>query len=898
MKHYKSFLSVYESFEKQGEKQAIIQVRQDDALFVTFSQFSNQIKKAAAGLKKAGIKPGDRVLIQGDNCPAWMMMVFAVILAGGVVVPLDAQLDSHLTAYVIKDCDVKLAFLMAKKETYLRQTHPEITIPIYHLDGEMGSSQYWEILLSDEPITFSEPDLESIAVQFYTSGTTGMPKGVPLTHYNILFELNTFIDLQIQKPTDRVLNPLPFHHVYPFVGCLLAVLSLGLPIILPSALTGPQLVRAMQIGDATVIIAVPGLLRALYQGIIGKAQGAGGLSSAVFNLLFGLNKFLIRSFDLNLGRVLLFSLHKKIGPKLRLLFSGGAALPADIAIGLEGLGWEVCTGYGLTETSPLLTLNLRPKCNLHSAGHVLDGTEIKIDPTSYSGEPVEGYLTGEVLAKGKNVFGGYHNLPEVNKRVFTEDGWFRTGDLGYFDKNGFLFLKGRISSMIVTEEGKNIDPEALEEVFLQQPAISEVAVLERKGKLVAIIIPNLKTLHDQGKEEISKAIGLAIMKASEDLPTYKRLVDYVITTEPIPRTRLNKIKRHELLKLYEKQKASEEQGHQTFGRPIAIEEMSEADRDLLDQQGAKVIWDWLCRKYSDYALTPDSNMQFDLGIDSIEWLNLSLEIRQQAGLELTEEIMARIVRVRDLLKEVSTMKKISALSPQFNPFDNPEAALTDEQKIWLKSLNPFQKVASSFFYSLNRAFIRLFFPVKAEGQNRIPSGMQCIFAPNHISELDSFLIASTLKNEFLQSVQWAGWVGATHQNPFRRFVSRIIGIVPIDPQHALMSNLTYGAAAIKRGKQLFWFPEGMISLDGKLGDFRPGVGILSREFNIPIVPILVKGTDHAFPRGSKWVKRVPLTVVFGEPVLPAILESEGVGETPAEKIVDGLKQRLIRIQSE
>jgi long-chain acyl-CoA synthetase len=348
---------------------------------------------------------------------------------------------------------------------------------------------------------------------------------------------------------DSVLLPLPLHHVYPFVMGMLTPLAAGLPIVLPQSLTGPQLVRALKEGEVSLIVGVPRLYGALYSGIEERAKAGGGLAATLFEGGVSLCARLRRLTGLDIGGLLLRPLRRRFGPKLRVLASGGAALDADLAARLDGLGWRVAVGYGLTETAPLLTLNPPDGRKLGSAGRPVSGVEIRIDPSAVPEGRVRKGKEGEILARGPNVFSGYLNRPKETSKVF-DDRWFRTGDLGYFDDEGYLYVTGLASTLIVTPGGKNVQPETVEAAYLESPLIREIGVLQRDGRLVAVIVP--ETSEISAGADIHRAIREAVEEGSKRLPSYQRISDYAISREPLEFTRLGKLRRHFLEDRYER----------------------------------------------------------------------------------------------------------------------------------------------------------------------------------------------------------------------------------------------------------------------------------------------------------------------------------------------------------
>ena len=365
-----------------------------------------------------------------------------------------------------------------------------------------------------------------------------------------------------------------------------------------------------------------------------------------------------------------------------MLASGGAALDPDLASKLEGMGWRVAIGYGLTETSPLLTLNPPDGTKLGSvASAPVPGVEITIDPSAVP-EGVDrsgtSHREGEILARGPNVFSGYRNRPEETGKVF-HDGWFRTGDLGYFDEDGYLYVTGRVSTLIVTPGGKNVQPEAVERAYLEHPFIREIGVLQKDGRLVAVVVPETDEIPQV--EDMKSAMRQAIEECSKRLPSYQRISDYAISREPLEYTRLGKLRRHVLEERYDRAKGGAEDQETLSAGPVAPGEMSEEDRALLDDPAAMGVWELLADRFPDRRLAPETSPQLDLDIDSLGWVNLTLEIGERTGVELGEEAIGRIGTVRDLLREVASGS--CETTHRASPLERPEEVLDDRQRRWL-----------------------------------------------------------------------------------------------------------------------------------------------------------------------------------------------------------------------
>ncbi|MBX9696360.1 MAG: AMP-binding protein, partial [Cyanobacteria bacterium] len=483
------------------------------------------------------------------------------------------------------------------------------------------------------------------ALLFYTSGTTGMPKGVPLNHTNMLLQLDSISKLGLMKPQDRVLMPLPLFHVYPLNIGLLAPLMMGLTVILPHSLTGPEIMRSINEGGVSIMVAVPRLLRSLFQSIEARLS-TNRFVGAGFKAVLAYCQWMDRIFGLRPGKTLFANLRARFGPSLRLFACGGAPLDADLAGKLRAIGWDVAVGYGLTETSPLLTLRMPQDRDLEGVGTPIAGVEVKIDAFKERDEQID-KDAGEILARGANVFAGYHNRPDLDEEVFTDDGWFRTGDLGVF-KNEHLHVIGRASSTIVMEGGEKIQPESIEDKIAEQPGIAEIGLLQVEHKLVALIVPDLKEI---GDEDVGSTVSMAIKAASADLASFLQITRFAITRDPLPRTNLGKIKRHELEERFEKALVAEKSDR--VGMLTAkTTYLNSIDQTLIEVPAASACLEWLKERFPDQEITLDTSLQLDLSIDSLEWLNLTLELVERSGVELSAEAISRVTTVRELLNEV------------------------------------------------------------------------------------------------------------------------------------------------------------------------------------------------------------------------------------------------------
>ena len=853
----------------------------------TYERLATDITRLAAGLRETGVSRGTVIAILAGNSAEWIVACLAALEAGAVVAPLDLQLSDETLRHVLADSGARFIVTTAAGQERLRRVAPASARRTILLDAE-GDKRSWRRLIGDAggaPPPEVKPD--DPAALFYTSGTTGPPKGVPLTHANIASQLQALLELDLLEHDDHVLLPLPLHHVYPFVLGLLMPLVFGMTIVLPQSLTGPELVRAMREGRVTVIIGVPRLYRSLIDAVETRAASRGWLAALGFRAMLGGSTLLRRRLGLRVGRRLLRAIHARIGPQVRVVVSGGAALDPELAWKLEGFGWQLGTGYGLTETSPMLSVGRPGASRIGSVGRPLPGVQVRIMPLPGDAADARAPGSGEIQAKGPNVFGGYLHEPSKSAEVFTRDGWFRTGDLGHLDADGWLYVDGRSTELIKTESGEKVQPEEIERLFQGDPALREVAVLQVEGRLVALVVP---ATHAPSAAEVRSTAEQAIRERSRRLPSYSRITAVAIAREPLPRTRLGKLRRHLLPELYAQALHGTAQRRRAE-RPVDVSAMAASDQELLANRAARATWELLSELHARHALSPESSLQLDLGVDSLEWLNLTTAIGQRARVELDEGSLGALETVRDLLQAVSVARPARG-QRQRSPLEDPERVLGARQRSWMRRPGPVRLALTRVAWAFDRLLARLLFHVRAEGLERLPRTGAVVLAPNHGSHLDAFVIAALLDPERLRRTYWAAWTGVAFTNAMVRLLSRLGQVVPVDPERGASSSLAFGVALLKRGDTLVWFPEGQRTRDGRLQPFKAGLGLIVQAAPAPIVPVHIEGTFEALPRGRIVPRPRHVTVRFGRPLDPRDLERRGHGDDPAERIVHALRRHV------
>ncbi len=878
MNRFQTLAKMAEDLSSRGAAAAVISLRGHGLETWTYTDLANHIVMLARGLIELGVRQGEPVLLCAPNSPEWIVAYFAIVRSGALAVPLDDLSSDQDLARVVADCGARRAFTSRTHLPALTALNEAAKMDIVLLDGSNDGKNVknWRNLLAERQVSLPEITSDVFASLLYTSGTTGTPKAVPLTHRNILANVEAIVAGKMAKPEDRTLLPLPLHHSYPFTVGLLGTLASGGAVVFPAGISGPQITEALKISRATVLVGVPRLYTALLSAIEGKAGRLGLAARSVFWFLLGASKFIRRRFGARVGRFVFRSLHRELGPDLRVLGCGGARLDPEVAWKLEALGWEVLTGYGLTETSPIVTFNRRGSARIDSVGLPLPGVELRID--AKAGQP-----SGDILVRGPNVFAGYRNNPEATALAFTPDGWFRTGDLGLVDRDGYLHILGRMKEVIVLPGGKNVIPEDVENLYASSPLIREVAILEHHGALAGVFVPDDEAIRARGSARVQSLLREEIEDISLRSPPYQRVSRYKLTREALPRTHLGKLRRHLMAEIYDRAES-------VAAAPVAPQ-LSEGDRRLLASAPAKEIWAWLVQRFPAVALTLDTSPQLDLQMDSLEWVTLSLEIQERFGIGLTGDTIARIVTIRDLLLEATTTGENRGRRLGTNA-----QAVTPDELRWLQPLGPLPSLLGMLVLALNWLFMRGLFRLRVEGVEGLPRDGPCILAPNHVSLLDPSTVAAALPMGYLRNTYWAGWTGKMFAGPGSRLLSRITRVFPVDLDRGPGVSLALGKAVLERKHFLVWFPEGRRSPTGNIRPFLPGIGILMQQAKVVAVPTFIQGTYEALPRGRRLPRFRQISIRFGDPMDVDQLDTMGEGEDKADRVADGLQQAVAALQ--
>ena len=606
----------------------------------------------------------------------------------------------------------------------------------------------------------------------------------------------------------------------------------------------------------------------------------------------------LRKIGINAGPILFRKVHDTLGPKMRYLATGGSRFDPEIMQDFHDLGIDILQALGLTETTAAIFVNSPHDNVIGSCGKAMKGVEGKIvDPQPQEdGSPA----VGEVAVRGAVVMKGYWNRPDATAAVFR-DGWFLTGDLGYFDSKGHLFLTGRKKEVIVLSNGKNVYPDEIEAYYLKSPFIKEIAVMGLEGKpgeggdrLHAVIVPNFDVLRQRKIVNAKEAIRFDIDGLSPKIASTKRIGSYEIWQEDLPRTTTRKIKRFEVEKRVRANQARKvsDDSDLPAEKPLTADETAWLDQPEV-QRGLKIIRE--ASRTAPLTMRPTLSLDLDLGFDSMQRVELLSRLEEELGGNVEESQLTEIYTVRDLIDSVLQSAAGGAGGPGSRvTFAGWKSILTEDpdDPDVLRLANP-SVLNDTFWYMVTRVmqmFVRDRFHLKVSGLEKLPKNGPCIISSNHQSYLDPLILASLMPREVFYRAFAVG-TSDIFGKGFMRRLARSIKVVVLDPDANLVPAMRAGAFGLRHGMALVLYPEGERSIDGKPRVFKKGAAILSIHLQVPIVPVAIEGFYDAWPRNQAFRGFAPLKMVIGDPILPPP-ESEA-SEAAYEKLTADVKARIV-----
>ncbi len=900
-----------ESAERWPNLVALEVQRKDHLESCTYAELRRMAESVGRWIAENGFPHGSRLAILADNHPRWVAAYLGIIASRCAAVPLDTALHDDQVSKLLKDSGTSAVFCDARHVPIARPASKQLNIGLVLMDPErMGTHSIQEHWLGNLPAIFdagpgkfkpAPANQDDITALIYTSGTTADPKGVMLTHANLAAEVEAVTNWIKVGPNDALLGVLPLFHVLAQMSNLFLPLVRGARVVYLETLNTTELLRALSERSITLFAIVPQFYYLIYERITQEIAKRGAVVQKLFSSMVSLNRAL-RKIGVNAGPILFGKVHKTFGPKMRYLFTGGSRFDQEMAWHFHDLGIDIMQGYGLTETTAAVFANTPNDNVIGSVGKAMMGVEGKIvnPQPQEDGSPA----VGEVAVRGPVVMKGYWNRPDATAAVIR-DGWFYTGDLGYFDSHGNLFLTGRQKEVIVLSNGKNVYPEEIETQYLKSPFIKEIAVMGLEGKpgaggdrLHAVIVPNFDVLRQKKIVNAKEVIRFDIEGLSQQLASTKRVGSYEIWQDDLPRTTTRKLKRFEIEKRVRANQAAASQKKDAGAaaelpaeKPITAEESAWLDRPEV-QRGVKIIRE--ASRNSSSTLRPTHNLELDLGLDSMQRVELLSRLEEELGGNVEESQLTEIYTVRDLLDAVLNSAAKGESAPRA-AFAGWKAILaeepTDPEVLALKNPPP---AFGAVWYPLSRLINIVFsdlFQLHVSGLEHLPKEGPFILSSNHQSYFDPVILVSVLPKNTLEHTFAVG-TSEIFGEGFMRRLARWIRVIVLDPDANLVPAMRAGAYGLRHGNVLILYPEGERSIDGTPRIFKKGAAILSMHMQVPIVPIAIERFYEAWPRGKSFFqKRVPLKMVFGKPISPPA-ESEA-SEEAYEKLTAQLKARIV-----
>ena len=516
----------------------------------TYKEALKKIREIAYYLVATGAKKGDHIAVIGKNSPEWALAYFAISFAGCIIVPLDYSLHIEDMEKILAFGDVDRIFIDGEK---IDEIDKEGKLFKEKISLEPESKGYKYVLDLTGPETeLPKLHAEDTAAMLFTSGTTGTPKGVMLSFSNFMSSTLSSQRLFDVYPTDVFYAILPIHHAYTMTAVLLETVVSGASCVFGKRLVTPIMLKELKEGKITMLLAVPMLFNKLLAGLMAGVHKQGPFKENLIHFLMGFSGFMKKVFHVNLGKKIFGNmLLSKISlDKMRLCICGGGPLPPSTFKQFNQLGIDFVQGYGLTETSPIININPIEVYIEESVGIPIPGVEEKIVSPDEDGN-------GIIYVRGPQVMKGYYKNDEATEEVLSSDGWLNTGDVGHIDSNGFLYLTGRAKSIIVTEGGKNVFPEEIEDKFQLFNEIEQCCIIpyminkEMKTEGIRMVIyPTEAYLKEHGMEETSRHMEEVVESVNKGLQSYKKITMVTVVDQPLPMTSTKKVKRFEVVKMF------------------------------------------------------------------------------------------------------------------------------------------------------------------------------------------------------------------------------------------------------------------------------------------------------------------------------------------------------------
>jgi long-chain acyl-CoA synthetase len=847
-----------------------------------YSDFNNDLNSLTDLLKKQGLKKGTNGIVIGENTPEWVIAYHAILLTGACTVPVDPNIPPSEIESILSVTEAKVVFcsrVYINLFRSLKDQYPFIE-KIIVLDPDYNDKEpgYRKFISQGNPnktafsVSFT-PDDPMVII--FTSGTTGKAKGVVLCQKNFTVVSRYSIPRMKLTSDDTVCAVLPLHHVFGFAACIAGPILAGMDVVLVPQLKGPLILEALQDKGVAMLPAVPKMIVLFYDSIMHNVKKKGPMVQSMFAGMKTISAAVGETLGSGFRRKLFTSVHSSFGGKLKVIISGGAALNKKYWNGFRQLGFNIVEGYGLTETFGPIALCPVNNQKLGSVGPVLDENEIKIADQDANGR-------GEVLLRGNCIFKGYYKNQALTDEVLDSNGWFHTGDLGYLDKENFLFINGRKKDVIVLDTGKNVYPDELEEYYSTSPMIEEIGIFGIKhddGEIVAAaIVPTPEIRKNNSLQQASDMLFEELNRLGKGQPIHRKISDFVTVFTPLPRTTSKKLKKPELVKLYNSIK------RKTNGK-TAPEQLSVIEVVLMQTEEYAKIVDCILHvapKLDRNIITPRSHLEIDLGLESFDKIDLLSCTEKQFKVSIPESIFNRMETVNDLVLFMRD-QKIYGIQPALDRVLSLRDRILGDQIDF--PVLPKSSVLKQIALPVIRGFVsgsNQFLSQNVDILKNISSPL--IFISNHSNVLDAFWILHSIPDSLRKCTYF---IAESHEKypkiPYSFLDEHMIKIEPPnDPIQVVKVSLSI----IRNKLNLIVFPEGQVGKSPTVGPFKSAVSLLVRETGATIVPVHVDCVQNG------------CRVIFGTPFsVPELLSKNTLHRNASpDEISDYLRSVVVSLK--
>ena len=782
----------------------------------TYAETYERSRQVAYQLWQSGLRKGDRALLVSENQPEWCIAYLAAVQLGAAVVPLDAQTPASEILAIAEFTEAKSILVSANVLAKCREALALAKPQVQNINEMTSTSE----IPTDFPNVEITPD--TVASIIFTMGTTVDAKGAMLTHGGFISNVRAVAKALPPRDNERILSALPLYHALSFSCSLLMALYSGTTAIYVNALRPTTLLKTMREAKITAFIGVPRLFQMLQSTIKRQASRAE-----------------------TPGQTLAEKARFVMGGDIRVLVSGGASLSDAVYDRFQEFGLTLYQGYGMTETAPVLSVNPYLKSKRGSVGQAVEGVELYIHTPDSNG-------IGEIIAKGPSTMKGYYQNPEATAKAIR-DGWLYTGDIGFMDAEGYLYITGHCKDIIVPASGKNVYPAELEALYRNHPAISEMCVVgipdenDSDTAIHAVIVPTA-TATLPANRTTEEAIQQHLQARAKQVPSYQQFHKTHLWQEALPKTADGTVDKQRVKAML--------QEHLARAESAPVDDELEPSEEMPEE-----ILTSLARlaRMGTNQIRPESRLDTELGLDSLMRLDLLLLLEARLGHTIPDAMLANLETVGDVVALTQTFRASDAES---GTEPREPAVPLDFRQVPRWYARAFRAIVSGIY--------KHYFSLECHGLEHIPQGKPYIITPNHTSHLDTLAVITALGPKAYHLWTLAArdyWFANRLQGWFAR---NCLNALPIEREGnfaEFLQDLRVANEVMAQNNGLLVFPEGTRSLDGKLQPFKQGVlSLLIYAPDVPIIPAYIEGTYHALPKGKNLPKKHPVRIVFGEPL--------------------------------